>query len=56
LFYPNRIEHDSFPVLLKLGIELPDDSRWLVEEVRRLKELAVREAAENILSALRMLA
>jgi len=56
LFYPNRIEHDSFPVLLKLGIEWPDDSRWLVEEVRRLKELAVREAAENILSALRMLA
>jgi len=56
LFYPNRIEHDSFPVLLKLGIESPDGSRWLVEEISRLQELAIGEAAENILSAIRMLA
>ena len=56
LFYPDRIEHDSFPVLLKLGIESPARWRWFVEEVRRLQELAIGEAANNILSALRMLA
>jgi hypothetical protein len=56
LFYPDRIGHDSFPVLLKLGIESRAGSRGFVEEVRGLQKIAIGEAADNILSALRMLA
>jgi hypothetical protein len=56
LSYPNRIGHDSFPVLHKLGIKSRHGRRRLVEEVRRLQEQAVGEAAKSILSAIRMLA
>lgn len=56
LFYPDRVDPQSFPVLGKLRLDaLPDESPF-IERLKRLREAATNEAIQHINTALKRLA
>jgi len=56
LFYPDRVNPESFPVLVKLKLRTMCDENTFFRELKRLRETATNEAIWHVNTALKTLA